>query len=35
VEEQEQAPGFGPAAAVLAMMGAALIAVNINRSRRR
>ena len=34
VEEQEQAPGFGPMAAMLAMLSAALIALTISRNRR-
>jgi hypothetical protein len=33
VEEQQQTPGFGPMAAMLAMLGAALIALTVSRSR--
>ncbi len=35
VEEQDQTPGFGPAAAMLAILGAALVAVGLSRTRRR
>ncbi|TRO50700.1 PKD domain-containing protein, partial [Candidatus Bathyarchaeota archaeon] len=34
IEEQEQTPGFGPAATMLALLGAALIALTATRSRR-